>query len=150
MSRAETTVWNLSDAPSKRRLMEHISMLKGLHDVTIKPRRITRSLQANAFYWVSTVTPFAHWLRENYGDESISLEDAHDILKRQILGVRTKQIGDGGEFIELAASTRVLDKWEFANYLEKCAAWLAEFCEIVVLSSELFFEGKQESKRKTA
>lgn len=94
--------------------------------------------------------PFAHWLRENYGDESITLEDAHDVLKRQILGVRTKTLGDGGECIEIPASTRVLDKVEFSDYLEKCAAWLAEFCGIVVLSSDLYWESKDQPKKRKA
>lgn len=145
MSKAETTAWNLSDITAKRRLMEHISTLKGLHDITIKPRRITRTLNQNSYYWIAVVTIFAHWLREQYGDPSITLEDAHDVLKRQILGVRSKEIGK--DTIEIPASTRVLDKIEFADYIDQCAAWLADFCGLVVIDSKLFFDEKEQLRK---
>lgn len=145
MSKAEKTCWNLSDVRDKRRLLEYIAQLKGLYDVTLRPRRITRSLQANSYYWVSTVTPFAHWLREQYGDPSITLEDAHDVLKRQLLGVRAKEIGK--DTIEIPASTRVLDKIEFADYIDQCAAWLADFCGLVVVDSKLFFDERDRLRK---
>jgi hypothetical protein len=69
------------------------------------------------------------------------------MLKRKILGV--KEIVDKAtrEVYEIPPSSRKLDTHEFAEYIEGCARWLAEFCSIVVIPSELYFEGATESTK---
>jgi hypothetical protein len=123
-------IWNLAEPSEKHRLMRQISSLPaGLYDVLIKPRRFTRSLEQNSYYWVAVVAPFVEWLKEHYGDPHITAEQAHEMLKVKILGLQHGV---------LVPRSKTLDVEEFSHYIEGAAAWLAEFCEIVVIPSDLF------------
>lgn len=125
----------MDDLEIKRQIMSKIGTLKGVWELSLKRRRYNRSLDQNAYYWVAVVTPFVHWLKDEWGD-SIEPEQAHEMLKHKILGVKYKEVA--GESLPIVPSTRVLDVEEFSVYVEKCAAWLAEFCGIVVVPSEVF------------
>lgn len=133
-------VLNLSDVAVKRELMSRIGALRGLYDVEIKARKRTRSLDQNSYYWVAVVQPFTDWLREEYGDPNVSREQAHELLKRTILGMKEKYIRDGVK-LEIIPDSRSLDTQEFSDYIEGCAKFLSEFCEIIICPSELYFEG---------
>lgn len=146
----DTLLINMSDAAAKRELMIQIGRLSGLYEVYIKPRKRTRSLDQNAYYWAAVVQPFTDWLRLNYGDSKIDKEQAHEMLKVKILGLTEKQIPNSGESVTIIPRSKTLTVEEFSEYIEKCAAWLAEFCEIVVVPSEMFYEddtlGKENNK----
>lgn len=133
---------NLSDPTIKRELMTQIGRLTGLYEFYLKPRKRTRSLDQNAYYWAAVVTPFTDWLREVYGDSQIDKEQAHEMLKVKILGLQKKEVE--GETLTLIPRSKTLTVEEFSEYIEKCAAWLAEFCEIVVVPSEMFYEREKQ------
>jgi hypothetical protein len=122
--------------------MGQIQKLKGLYEVSIHPRQITRTLSQNRYYFAAVVGPFAEWLRETQGDNFIDSEQAHEMLKWKILGP-TEIHNAEGEVETLPPRSRTLETAEFGEYIEKCAAWLAEFCEIVVLPPEVFYESKK-------
>jgi len=122
--------------------MIRISSLTGLHDVSIKPIKRTRSLDANRYYFVAVVQPFRDWLRAEYGDELITNEQAHEMLKVKILGLDEKLIEGTKEVLKLIPRSKTLTTMEFASYIDKCAEWLATFCSIVVVPSELFYESE--------
>lgn len=136
-------VWDLSDLEQKRRLIYQIQKLKGLHEVAIHPRKLTRTLKQNRYYWVAVAAPFAEWLRESQGDSFINTEDAHEMLKWKILGPKEIVSPLTGEVELMPARSRTLDTADFAEFVDKAAAWLAEFCEIIVLPPELFIEPKE-------
>lgn len=136
----DTLLINMSDAAAKRELMIQIGRLSGLYEVYIKPRKRTRSLDQNAYYWAAVVQPFTDWLRLNYGDSKIDKEQAHEMLKVKILGLTEKQIPNSGESVTIIPRSKTLTVEEFSEYIDQCAAWLAEFCEIVVVPSEMFYE----------
>lgn len=139
----DALVVNLASTDQKRKLMSFIGTLPaGLYDVLIKPHKKTRSLDQNAYYWVAVVEPFRSWIKEEW-QESVSAKQAHEILKRQILGVKQSPSG-----IQIPPTSKNLSVQEFSEYVEGCARWLAEFCGIVVIPSELFYEGATESKPK--
>lgn len=142
-------VLNMDDITVKRGLMQHVGSLRGLYEVTLKPRKQTRSLQANSFYWIAVVTPFMHWLRETQGDPSIDKDQAHEMLKTAVLGTKTVALPDGC-FAELAPRTRGMKTDEFAAYVEAAAKWLGEFCNIAVLPSEMFYERPEPVKAERA
>ena len=135
-------VLNLSDAAVKRRLMLQISSLQGLHEVRIRPRKRTRSLDANAYYFVAVVQPFRDWLRHEYGDALITSDQAHEMLKVKILGMDEKLIEGTSEVLRLIPRSKTLTKDEFGSYIDKCSEWLAEFASIVVIPSEMFYDAK--------
>lgn len=136
-------VLNFDSVETKRRFMQKVQKLKGLHEVSIRPRKLTRSLNANAYYHVAVCEPFREWLQENWGDRSITHEQAHELLKRKVLGTIEKVDESTGEVFELTPTSHDMDSGEFADFIEKASAWLAEFCGIVVLSSDLFWESKE-------
>ena len=136
-------VLNLSDIAEKRKLMSHIGTLSGLYEVTLKPRKKTRSLDQNRYYWSAFVQPFTEWLREEWGDRSITTEQAHNELKRALIGVKTKLNERTGEEMELMPPSRTMDTLEFSDYLERAAEFLARNCGIVVLPAEMFYEVKK-------
>lgn len=141
-------VVNFSNVTAKRALLEKLRKLTGPWEVSLKPRRQVRTLTQNAYYWAGVVQPFTEWLRDEWGDDWITGEQAHEILKKKILGAREMTDKDG-EVIELPPTTRTLDTLEFGQYIDKCAAWLAEFCALVILPPEMYYEAK-EPKRTLA
>ena len=134
MSAPDVLVLNMDDLDAKRALMSHVGTLKGLWEVALKPRKQTRSLNANRYYFQCVVTPFMYWLRESDGDPSIDKDQAHEALKLAVLGIRTV----GG--VKVPPRTRRMKTDEFAQYIEAAAKFLAEFCGIVVVESEAFFK----------
>lgn len=136
-------VLNFDSVETKRRFMQRVQRLKGLQEVSIRPRKKTRSLNANSYYWVAVAQPFTEWLRDEWGDPGITTEQAHEVLKKQVLGTKEKVIESTGEVIELIPTTHDMDQYEFGNFIEKAAAWLAEFTGIVVIPSEMFWESKE-------
>lgn len=143
-------VVNMDNVSTKRRFMQKVQMMTGLWEVSLKPRRLTRSLSQNAYYWAAVVTPFAEWLRNEWGDSGVHAEQAHEVLKQKILGTRELVNKKTGEVIEITQSSKVLDTHEFGEFIENASAWLAEFCGIVVLSSDLFWESPPQEKRKAS
>jgi hypothetical protein len=121
--------------------MSQIGRLSGLHEILIKPRKRTRSLNQNSYYWVAVVTPFAEWLRENYGDSAIDKDQAHDMLKVKILGSNRWTLPNStGESVIIIPQSKRLSVEEFEEYIEKCCAWLSEFCGILIVPCEEFYE----------
>lgn len=139
---------NMDDIEAKRRLMSKIGTLKGLYDVTLRPRKRTRSLNQNAYYFAALVTPWTEWLREQSGDPSITSEQAHIELKRAVLGTKEIVNKETGDVIELTRTSRNLDTAEFSEFIEGAARFLAEFAGIVVIPSELFFEDKRNGNKQ--
>lgn len=131
----------MDDRETKQRLMRKVGALSGLWEVSFRPRKRTRSLNQNSYYFVAVVQPFRDWLREQYGDDRIDLDQAHEMLKVKILGMDEKLIEGTNEVLKLIPRSRTLDSMEFSKYIEGCIEWLAEFANIIVIPSEMFFEG---------
>lgn len=133
----EPRVVNFDNLDAKRRFLEHAKKLRGLQEVSIRPRKKTRSLNANAYYWAAFIPDWTDWLREQYGDPTITTEQAHQLLKVRVLGPREK-ILDTGEVLEIIPETHSMDQEEFGIYLDKAKEFLRDFAQIIVLDSDLF------------
>lgn len=145
----ETRTINMDDMNAKRGFMSFIGTLRGLVDFTWKPRRRTRSLNANAYYHVAVVDPFLDYLRDQYGDSRITHEQAHEVLKIHVLGMDVKTDREGNT-IQFIPETKIMDVPEFSAYIEDAAAFLATFAKIVVIPSEEFWESKDQLRRGKA
>ena len=141
MSGHEAIILNMDDLAVKRRFMQKVQLMTGLWEMRIRPRRLTRSLSQNAYYFAAIVQPFTEWLKIEWGDSDIRPDQAHELLKHRILGVKELVNKQTGEMIEITRSSRQLDTAEFAEFIDKAAAWLAEFCGLVILPPEMFKEG---------
>lgn len=107
---------------TKRKLMSAVGVLTGMYEVTIQPKRDTRSLRANAYYWSCVVQPFFEFLR----DQEIQLTDpeqAHNEIKKIVLG--TFFVKTGKSIFEVPASTKKMNVEEFADYVDRARVWLA-------------------------
>lgn len=142
MAEAIKQIYDMSDLPTKRRVMQSVQLMDGLWEISMKPRKFTRTLTQNSYYWAAVVSPFCDWLRTEWADRTIELEQAHELLKARILGTKELVKKDTGEVIEITRSSRNLDTTEFGEFIDKAAAWLAEFTGIVILSPEMYFEGE--------
>jgi len=142
-------VVNMDNLQTKRRFMQKIQTMSGLWEVSLKPRKLVRSLNQNSYYFAAVCTPFCEWLRNEWGDSSVTVDQAHELLKTKILGTKELVNKKTGEVIEITNSSKMLDTHEFGEFIENAAAWLAEFTGIVVLSPELFWE-QPEKKRKAS
>ena len=136
-------VVNLDNVDQKRRLMERIQTMRGLVEVSIKPRKKTRSLSANGYYWAAYVPVWTEWLREEWGDPTITSEQAHIELKKAVLGMEVKVNKQTGATLELVPESHTMDQVEFGIFLDKASEFLARTAGIVVLPSEMFFEEKE-------
>ena len=122
---------NLSDPRAKRALLSRIGALQGPHRIEVckfKPRRSDRQ---NSYYWPCFVEPFAKWLREENGDAATE-QEAHEILKHRFLRRTVIDKGTGEVLGDVTRSTTELDTSEFTEFLDQCAAFLADYCGIAV------------------
>lgn len=138
----EPRVVNFDDVGAKLRFLQTVKKLKGLQEVSIRPRKKTRSLNANAYYWAAFIPDWTDWLREQYGDPTITTEQAHQLLKVRVLGPKEKVL-ETGEVLEIIPETHSMDQEEFGLYLDKAKEFLQEFAQIIVLDSDLFWESKE-------
>jgi hypothetical protein len=130
---------DFSDINAKRQFIQGANLLQGLHEVRIKPRKRSRSLDQNAYYWSAFIPPWLAWLRMQEGNPSITAEQAHIALKNQILGTQVITNSEG-RTIEVPHTTHDMDTTEFSLYLDMAGKFLAEFAGLVVLPAESFYE----------
>lgn len=129
---------DLSDPRTKGLLLSHVRSLEGLHRVTIVKHRKIRTNAQNSYYHACIVAPWADWLREmghEIGDDN---DEAHRMLADRFLERNVHD--ENGEIIgTYTQSTSKLTTVEFIEYNDQCAQFLAEFCEIVVLPPDPFY-----------
>lgn len=135
-------ILNFDDVEIRRKVWTNIRTLRGLWELDLKRIRPTRSLKQNRYYFGCFVVPWRDWLRENYGDPTITTEQAHDELKLAILGPKKIKNQTTGATLELIPETHDKDTEEFNVYMEKAREFLARVAEITVLEPELFVTGE--------
>lgn len=121
------------DNPRERQLLlEQIRSLHGMHRICVLQYRPRRSDRQNRFYWPCFVQPLHDYLRAQ-GWEGTE-DDAHELMKAKFLRASYVDTNTGESF-EYVRSSASLTVEEFTDYLERCAAWLAEMFGIVVPES---------------
>lgn len=138
MAKSESAIIDCDDMPQKRAFMQVVGSWRGSIKVTWKPCRPIRSLLGNKYYFAGCVEPFRQYLIESEGDPRIDLEQAHETLKLAVLGAAKSKAG-----VPMMPSTKRMEQPEFNEYVELAIAWLASFCNIAVVPSELFLEAKR-------
>lgn len=121
---------NLDDVNLKRRFISWIGTLRGFYDVLIEPKRNTRSLAQNAYYWKCICEPFAAYL-SGEGYERITKDAAHEIFRDRFLSEPVIHPRTGKRIGTIRRSTAKLSTVEKADYIERCRAWMLDwFCII--------------------
>ncbi len=85
-----------------------------------------RTIEQNAMYWATVVTPFAEFLAEH--DPTITKEDAHELLKRKFLAAPIIDMLTGEVILENGriGSTTDLTTAQMSEYINRCARHLRE------------------------
>lgn len=148
MAKREFNVVNMDVLSEKRQLMSAIQLARGPWEVSMRQIKPRRSLDQNGYYFAAFVGPWLLWLREASGEPWISKEQAHEALKKHVLGTKPIVNKETGEVIDhMIPDSRFMDMKEFSEYLDRAAEFLASFCGIVVLSSELYFEAPERGEK---
>lgn len=84
----------------------------------------TRSLAQNAYLWGVVYATIVEYMREHHGRD-YSDEAVHEALKELFLPSRVEQMAR--RKVRIYRSTTKLTKREFADYVEHCIRWAAEF-----------------------
>lgn len=150
MAKREFHLVNFDARSEKLRFLEGARRLKGVHEVSIRQIRPKRSTQANGYYWAAYIPGWLDWLRESSGEPWITKEQAHKSLVKHVLGTKDIINKETGEVIdEMIPETHLMDKHEFTEYLDRAAAFLASFCDLVVLPSEDYFDAPERGESGT-
>lgn len=133
----ESLLIDFNNEKDRARLWRVLKRLRGKHRVEVAQYRPRRSDRQNRFYWPCFVQPFADFLKDQ--GEAVSELDAHEILKSRYL---RKAISDPktGEVMEWTRSTTELSTGEFNEYLDKCAAWLADMFGFIMPNPSDYYE----------
>lgn len=116
------TFANLDEPSVKRALMTSIASMHGLYEVSIKPKRDTRTTRANRYYFACVVQPFFEMLREQ-DPQVIEKIQVHVELKRAILGTRIVKVG--GVTCRIVPTTHDMDTSQFHDYVDRARVWLS-------------------------
>lgn len=93
-------------------------------NITITPRKKTRSLSQNAYYF-GVVIPAVQAVFNEAGN-NLDSEDVHAFLKSEIGKMTIYVRMPNGEFRPIVGSTKTMTTTEFEEYLEKIRAWAAD------------------------
>lgn len=126
-----TAILNLNDAGVKRRLIDRISVLKGKYRFDVAQYRERRSDNQNRFLFGVVYPAVCAGMKEAWG-ETMTPDECHIYCKakftsRPVVNRSTGQI-EGYTF----PTTRTMTTAEFAEYIEKIAAWAAEYLGVVI------------------
>lgn len=118
-----SAVLDMDDAKIRAKAINRLRDMRGRWRFDVVRYRPRRSDRQNRYYHPCIVSPFGELLREAGND--YTNEDAHELLKHKFL--RGEWINEKtGEVCTYTRSTTKLDTAEFNDYLDRCAAWLAE------------------------
>jgi hypothetical protein len=97
---------------SPRNFNEYVSRLSGEVFVTVDKIKRSRTLNQNAYYWL-----YLGLVASETGD---SANDLHEYFKRKLLPPRIVKVMK--KEIKIPATTTILNKIEFGEYLDRIAA----------------------------
>lgn len=128
---------DMEDPETWVRFERFLPSLHGWYEWTAKPRKNTRSLQANRWYWACVVEPFRAFLNEQ-NIQRITKDRAHLILKLHIIPIDVIDPLTGELLETVPGDTHDMSVAEFYDYCERCMAWLAQKFDIVCQTPEQY------------
>lgn len=142
MAREELeTMMDLSSPDNRRKLMVTIGRLTGMYQVSLKPRRITRTNAQNSYVWGVVYESVRAGIREAWG-EDLSADEVHLMMRARFLErpVVNRETGEVQQVI--AGSTAALSVSEFAEYIDKIVQFAAEFLNVTVPPADPMYAGR--------
>ncbi len=127
-------VIDFSNPRERSLIMGRLRELVGLHRLTVKAHRRTRTNPQNRYYWSCYVQPLVEFLADQ--GEMKTKEEVHQMFAMMFLRESIVDPSTGEVLGETVRSTTKLNTTEFNEYLERVAQWLAEKVGIVVVEPE--------------
>lgn len=125
------TILDMADQANRQRLMQWIGRIReGWFEVEIIPRRGTKTQQQLGYYYGVILHEFHLWAKEQGNDWQ--QQQCHEYLKSLFL---TEPLIDKrtGEIVrEVVRSLADLAIDEMSEYIERCIAYLATECNVIV------------------
>lgn len=138
---------DLSNPTAKRELLTELGAFGGLYEVRAEPRKLTRSTQANRYWWSCPVKAYRDYkIRQG---EPLTLEDAHDELKLLFLPPRIRCHPLTGEVIgTLPADSHTLSTEQFSDLIENVVTWMEAELNVFLPERPQAAEGRQQTRRQ--
>lgn len=99
-------------------------------EVIVRRKKKHRSSPQNRFYWAVVVPMVRAGLKEI--GEILSLEQVHELLKFRHIREQRIDENTGEVAFEYTRSTAELTTVEFAEYIERCAQFAAEYLRVTI------------------
>lgn len=97
--------------------------------LTVTEWKDKRSNQANKYYWGVVVELICAGM--NDAGHEVTRKGTHELLKYRFLR-EDKPLGNDGEFVTTIKSTSELNREEFAQYIEHCQRFAAEYLNVTI------------------
>lgn len=107
-------------SPYKRTFLDFAGTLQGMYRVVLEPKKATRTLRQNAFYF-AICQRLAKYLTDN-GSEVYTANDMHEMAKKAYLRRDVINPHTGAIVGETAGSTTSLSPEEFSEYVDRFQA----------------------------
>jgi len=136
---------DLDNPETKRRVLRWFGTLGGMYRVTAVPAAPTRSNRQLGWYFAEIAGALAEYLTEQE-IRKVTAEEAHEILKREVLGVPIFHPTLGRQvavFVPHSPGTTE----QFADYCDRARAWLADTFGIVTNDPEPDPAKRERTKR---
>lgn len=147
MAREPFDIFVDCDHPDLRRgFANGILGKRGIWRFRGEPKADTRTLRQNSFYFAAIVTPLYEFCRENHIEGINCKDDAHEMLKREVLKVDVVNPRTGAVMGSTTGSTRRLTIEQKSRYIEDCRDWILERTGIDTL--KYVDEGSAAQRRK--
>ena len=98
--------------------------------VTVERKRKKRSLNQNAYYWAVVVKMICEAM--NDAGDMVSSQDVHEFLRFRFLKIQKIDEETAELLYEYSRSTSALKTFEFAEYIERCIQFAAEYLNIEI------------------
>jgi hypothetical protein len=124
-------VMNLSQPQTKAALIRSVQCMEGPHRISIVKYRKRRSDAQNKYLWGALYPMVAQGISAQWG-ETMTADEAHEFLKLRFLRKPVVDRTTGTQKGWTVPTTTALSTAEFAEYVEKIAAFAAEQLGIVI------------------
>lgn len=116
--------------PRRAQMQADIAKIKEGRYVEIEIRPLPRrSSPQNAYYWSVVVGEIQAALQDLGHD--VDTDTTHELLKAKF-NAKTVCNADGEVIGDMPQSTALLNPTEFADYIDRIAAWAAQFLSLVI------------------
>ena len=131
---------DLNEPGTKRRLMMLIGSLRGLYDLTLRPRRATKTTAQLGYYYGVVIEEFQDFMRDQ--GQFYTADELHVFLKRRLLARDVVDPTTGEVIGDTLPSVRDFDIAQMSDFIDKSVQFLSDRMNIVIPPPSQYREEK--------